>query len=322
MVLDQEKQRDNFWDLIKCLAVFFVILIHNPISDEIMYRKLYTVAVPLFLCISGYLFSQNNLSYSRFIIKKAKRILIPYILWSLFYSIIYHQIDISIGGGISLLGGRAWFPLYYLPLLFQFMILAPVLRQRKIQYLFILGLTPMFLLFSYTYRALGFEVSMDIFRLFWPWSAFFAFGIYMKDKEISIRIENLMFLFFIVLIISMSESETIMQLIGHKNLATGQNTITSTLMVLLMFTICVKISRMTKPLGSNIATKMGRYSFGIYLLHGFVGSLVYRVLHFLHTDCSLILLAANFIILTVCFVSVLIIEKILPAKFIKYVGLK
>lgn len=70
MVLETVNRRDNFWDMVKCLAVFSVIMIHNPISDEIMYRKLYTFAVPLFLCISGYFSHKKESPYSKFIIQK------------------------------------------------------------------------------------------------------------------------------------------------------------------------------------------------------------------------------------------------------------
>lgn len=218
--------------------------------------------------------------------------------------------------------GAAWFPLYYLPVLFQFMILTPLLQYKKVQYLFMVILTPLFLIFSYAYRYLGHEVNPDVFRLFWPWSAFFAFGVYMQNKEITVRMKNMISFFFLLLIISMSESETIIQIIGNKQLATGQNTITSSLLALLIFTICVKISRTSQPLNSNILTKMGRYSFGIYLLHGIIGPFVYQVVSYLHTDCSLILLTANFIILISCYIGCLMIEKILPAKFVNLAGLK
>ena len=130
--------RLNGIDLCRGLAAFAVILVHSgdetwglPISDTaIRFRYLFYFAVPFFLAASFY-FGTQNLPLKidrRFWQKKFKRIVRPYLLWSLFYvvmkTIIYSathkeaEVKQLFSQPISLLFfGGASYHLYFIPLL-------------------------------------------------------------------------------------------------------------------------------------------------------------------------------------------------------------
>ena len=126
-------------DLCRGLAAFAVILVHSgdetwgiPISDRaIQFRYLFYFAVPFFLAASFY-FATKKLSINisgAFWQKKFERIVIPYLLWSVFYlflkSIVFFatnntsQVQQLLSDPIAIIFlGAASYHLYFMPLLF------------------------------------------------------------------------------------------------------------------------------------------------------------------------------------------------------------
>lgn len=127
-------------DLCRGLAAFAVVVVHSgdetwgvPVSYwALQFRLLFYFAVPFFLAVSFFFTTQNfnkNVS-SQFLRTKFQRILIPYVVWSIFYlvfgAIFYlltHQSDrlnqlwqdpIAV-----IFFGSASYHLYFLPLLFS-----------------------------------------------------------------------------------------------------------------------------------------------------------------------------------------------------------
>lgn len=130
--------RLNGIDLCRGLAAFAVILVHSgdetwglPISDgAIRFRHLFYFAVPFFLAVSFY-FGTRKVPLTidrRFWQKKFKRIVLPYLLWSLFYVItktVIYSLTNKIDNVQELLAdpialiflGAASYHLYFIPLL-------------------------------------------------------------------------------------------------------------------------------------------------------------------------------------------------------------
>lgn len=125
-------------DLCRGLAAFAVILVHSgdrswgiPISDSaIQLRHSFYFAVPFFLAASLYFTTQKDLSNFSWYFwqKRLKRIVVPYLLWSVFYliskSIVFgfsndnSQISKLFSDPLSIIFfGGASYHLYFLPLL-------------------------------------------------------------------------------------------------------------------------------------------------------------------------------------------------------------
>lgn len=136
----ENKRRLLGIDLCRGLAAFAVIVVHSgdetwgvPVSYwALQFRLFFYFAVPFFLAVSFFFTTQNlskNISF-QFWKTKFQRIIIPYVVWSIFYlvfgttfSLITHQSDrinawredpISI-----IFFGSASYHLYFLPLLFS-----------------------------------------------------------------------------------------------------------------------------------------------------------------------------------------------------------
>lgn len=92
----------------------------------------------IFCFISGFLFyhiDYSKYSYCEFVIKKAKRLLLPYFCWTLPFLVLEHifrfgEIDIkwflwSLVSGMSLFNGALW----YIQLIFTIFLIAPLLKS-------------------------------------------------------------------------------------------------------------------------------------------------------------------------------------------------
>lgn len=87
-----EKRRNNYIDAIRGFAILLVILGHSiivyPINlheiqwCKILYQFIYSFHMPLFFLVSGFCFSYKN-QLKSFLIKKIKRIVLPYLCFSL-----------------------------------------------------------------------------------------------------------------------------------------------------------------------------------------------------------------------------------------------
>jgi surface polysaccharide O-acyltransferase-like enzyme len=85
------QSRLRWVDLIRALGAFLVVLAHIQYSGasleivRMIYYALTRVAVPLFFMVSGFLLLSKNESYSDFFRKRALKVFIPFIIWSLIY---------------------------------------------------------------------------------------------------------------------------------------------------------------------------------------------------------------------------------------------
>ena len=120
-------KRNMSIDFIKGIAIFTVVLGHCWLLDKEIFNFIYAFHMPLFFCISGYLFSTRK-QYKDFLVGKFKNLIMPYIVFFIFsyiISITILQRDISIADGLKymLLGGKhltyvANWALWYLQLFF------------------------------------------------------------------------------------------------------------------------------------------------------------------------------------------------------------
>lgn len=136
-------------DTLRVAAIAAVILIHSTTTTlqyldhnvnigfiSLFLNQSARFAVPLFFLISGFLLElnyRNNVSYSIFFKRRASKILIPFIFWSLFYFLIGNGLDfkslLSNKFLEVLLEGKASYHLYFIPILIIFYLLFPILHK-------------------------------------------------------------------------------------------------------------------------------------------------------------------------------------------------
>ncbi|WP_418223583.1 acyltransferase family protein [Clostridium isatidis] len=83
------EKRLSWIDVLKGLGMVLVMFAHASIPDDIR-KYIYTFHLPLFFCISGYLFSTKKYNtFAQFLKSKSKTLLIPYLVFSLFNYLFY-----------------------------------------------------------------------------------------------------------------------------------------------------------------------------------------------------------------------------------------
>lgn len=141
-------------DFLRVLSMFGVILIHvtsTYIYNESHYHVLgmnpafflnqaARFSVPLFILLSGFSLGigQKQESYPSFLKRRCSRILLPYVVWTLLYELSNCGFDFR--AWLSRLGHPLWLlqefltgqaapHLYFIPIIFQFYLLYPLLRR-------------------------------------------------------------------------------------------------------------------------------------------------------------------------------------------------
>lgn len=149
------KQHLREFDLIRAVAALSVFAIH--ISGRYVYsskaayvcNQSMRYAVPLFIIISGFLLfysdvEKDKVDYKSFLTKRFKKVLIPYIIWSVIYVIYANRHNISVlwpitgtsASGLlrNLLFGNAAFHLYFVVIILQLYLIYIPLRSLLLKY--------------------------------------------------------------------------------------------------------------------------------------------------------------------------------------------
>lgn len=132
-------------DVLRILAILAVILIHTTITTiqaadheiatipfTFFLNQIAVFAVPLFFLISGFVLELNYkaLHYGNYFKKRATRIIVPYIFWSVFYIFAYPAtIPKHTSFLYLLLLGKAAYQLYFIPAIILFYLLFPLLHK-------------------------------------------------------------------------------------------------------------------------------------------------------------------------------------------------
>ena len=114
----------------RVIAAFLILLIHQQFwAKPLALSRLTGVAVPLFAAMSGFLFAKtmaSDFDFKVVFVKKARRILIPYVIWAFLYwvancvildGVIKHE-AIAVPGILSWFWGGTACHLWFLPCLF------------------------------------------------------------------------------------------------------------------------------------------------------------------------------------------------------------
>lgn len=114
--------------ILRGIAICAVVIIHTYPHDllGVFIRSIVNFAVSLFFFLSGYLTKLHYYDWLDFYAKRIKRILIPYIFWSLFWTVISSHFD---GFLIRLLTGKTLYPYYFVFVYIQFVLCTPLISN-------------------------------------------------------------------------------------------------------------------------------------------------------------------------------------------------
>lgn len=312
--------------ILRAIAIIAVVLIHTtpPGYYQVLCRPFINYPVGLFLFLSGYLTKTNYSNWLSFYQRRIIRVLVPYILWSVIYSmpplgnpssLVYNLITASAAGH-----------LYYLPVYMQLVLLTPfLLRLSRTQYQLLCWIiSPLsIILFAYTQYYFGIGLNAYISLFFditcFSWFIFYYLGFVLGNKLIVLKFNSnkIGILLILSIILQIIEGYVLLRL-GMSNCGT-QIKLTSLLTTVLC---CIIVNHLLTTKTINIRSKLlytiGNYSFGIYLCHIFF----ITVAHLFPAYQNIPYILNTTLILSVSLVFCYACDRLLSTTICKWFGIK
>ena len=305
--------------MFRAIAIIAVVMIHTTPAGQwqVFCKPFINFAVATFIFLSGYLTKADNENWLKFYIRRITRVLVPYIIWTVIYSIP----DIR-SSGLSalvknLLCANATTTLYYIFVYIQFVLLTPLLGKlakspyRQLGWL----IAPLsVILFKYIPVFGNIQLGKHI-ELFWNdaclgWFTFYYLGLILGNRIIDrqFNIRNLAVLYCASLLLQMAEGYLWFTVdpAGCGSQLKLSSILSSTIFMLIIY--CV-LSRSSHEPKRRLLCTIGDYSFGIYLVHMMILKAMepldfYSVIPYPIT--SLIVLSVSFIF---CYISSAVLGK-------------
>ena len=291
----QSQQRDKYWDALRGVAIFAVIVIHacgsalgtqpevfgfSNFSSGLVIRQLMAFAVPLFLFISGYWMRNVRIAsaadYVDFLRKRAAKILIPYLTWSCIYSVFSamasHTVPSLQAILTALATGSAAAPFYFILLIMQFYMLLPILQfimQRLRIGLAIIIIVNLACLLVIYYLRIVRHSDIPFILLAGPccnWILYFCLGL-MADR-IRLRVSTALLVVGVIasFLLALGESQYLLSLTGIIGFSTSTIRLGSLLYSVSIILLGLSLNR-SNASSVRLWVLVGRYSFGIYFVH-------------------------------------------------------
>lgn len=284
------KKREAFYDLLRIISVYAVIIIHvsaenwyileinnNWLINNFVNAMVKVWAVPLFITISGALILGNKKADLKLMFKKyIPRILLCLIFWHFIYYFYTNPIFTIENVFIcvkNLIKGETYSHLWYLYMIIGIYILTPILKKladnlskKEFVYLLFLGffittLVPTLDNFSkYNLSSLIMPYEVLNFNVY---IFYYLLGYYLNKYEI--KKYKLITVSSIIILIGLCISETIMSINANKPIAFASTTnAAGVLVVISIFSILKKILKNSE---NKYISFFGKLTFGVYLVH-------------------------------------------------------
>lgn len=270
--------------MFRAIAIIAVVMIHTTPAGQwqVFCKPFINFAVATFIFLSGYLTKADNENWLKFYVRRITRVLVPYIIWTVIYSIP----DIQSSGPSALvknmLCANATTTLYYIFVYIQFVLLTPLLgKLAKSPYRQLCWLiAPLsVILFKYIPVFGNIQLGKHI-ELFWNdaclgWFTFYYLGLILGNRIIDrqLNIRNLAVLYCASLLLQMAEGYLWFTVdpAGCGSQLKLTSILSSSIFMLIIYCVLERCAsrgnRGSHEPKSRLLCTIGDYSFGIYLVH-------------------------------------------------------
>lgn len=302
-----------------------LFILYGGGNIDVIIRPFINFAVAMFIFLSGYLtkIEDKNLTIDVFNKKRILRVIIPYIIWSIIYTIAYSDYRKFF---IKILTGTSCGIYYYILVYIQLVLITPfVIKLVKSKYKNIgFTITPVFMLIYYLIviilkKEIPFPINANNFAI---WFIYYYLGITLGNNQIIIKnMNNIKIVVVISLVLQIFEG-ILWDKLGYYGMATTQlkftSMISNILILLLTFFWLSNGKEIEEKSWKNYLIEIGGMSFGIYLSHILILGIFNKII-FCWEDIFFPL-NTTILILINC-ICVLIGRKILGKQFSKLLGL-
>lgn len=284
-------KRISYFDALRGLAIVMVVAIHsfgncysysNVYCLVLIIRNIFNVAVPIFLVISGFFLADKIMvdwkGYALFLKHQVSRVYIPVLFCSIPF--LYRELN----AGTSAVPFVKFFSCsysvyYFVAVIIQCYLLLPLIKKNLRAFIVLFFFSGAFWLLFYSYFLTlhkGITLPLIIYAgHIFMWGFFFCLGILFQKKGLpQVQFKLLIPALIFCLVCSLFESNYIMTN-THSMTGIGQKFSAFIVNILLIFFFFHKKTLLLVSCKENSSayrmfTELGKYSFGIYLVHLFV----------------------------------------------------
>lgn len=319
------KDKNYNIQILRGLAIIAVVVIHTCPSGvwQVWCRPFVNYAVALFLFLSGYLTNIENDNWAGFFMKRIIRVIIPYFVWCIFYSLINKSPSLKTIC-YDLLTTKSSAILYYIFVYIQFVLLTPLLgKLAKSKYSWIgWCVAPVsVLLLSYP-QVVGISINKYVLLLYsiscLGWMSFYYMGLMLGNGLLkrNYELKRILPMFCLSVVLQIIEGYIWMKQ-GVSNCGSQlklTSLLTSSLFLIVSYLF---IKGGVRQFKSKILIVLGNYSFGIYLCHiafiKILTKLSHSIIPFPITTIIVILVSALFVHFS---------NKILGERISRWIGFR
>lgn len=314
--------RDRYLQAIRGLAIACVVCIHclPQCAASVVLRPFLNWAVAGFLFLSVLLTSESKILRGG-VAKRLHKVLIPYLVWSGIYLVVTQRLT---AGGIvkGVLFGTSSAQMYYLLVYAQLVMLTPLLyRVLRSHRLLVYCVTPVFLLVREVAAIVG--VALPQVQVLFPaWLLFYVLGLdWGKVGRVATRRCSLLPGLLVACLFLQLVSGFAWLARGDYNMATTQLKLSSmATSAVLVVLIGLTGHRLRQLFARSYLVKLGDLSFGIYLCHILVLSVVTKVLGFVAIPALMATVVNLAVTLVVSACVVAVGATLLPRKVCEALG--
>ena len=313
--------------MFRAIAIIAVVMIHTTPAGQwqVFCKPFINFAVATFIFLSGYLTKTDNDNWLKFYIRRIMRVLVPYIIWTVIYSIPDIQSSGPSAMVKNLLCANATTTLYYIFVYIQFVLLTPLLgklAKSPYRHLGWLIASLSVILFKYIPVFGDIQLGKHI-ELFWNdaclgWFTFYYLGLILGNRIIDrqFNIRNLAVLYCASLLLQMAEGYLWFTVdpAGCGSQLKLSSILFSTIFMLIIY--CV-LNRGSNEPKRRLLYTIGDYSFGIYLVH----MMFLNGLQHLEFYSAIPYPITSLIVLSVSFIFCYISSAVLGKKASRWAGL-
>lgn len=318
--------------ILRAIFAAMVVLIHTlPNNYEIkaIVRPFLNVAVAGFIFLSGYL-TKVDIDTKAFYKKRIINVLVPYVLFTIIYTVLSNY-ELGVGAIAikvfkNLITAQGKMILYYLPVYMQLVLLTPLLakiakRKKPAINIIIMAISPLFILCFYLGVLSGvIYKEMPWYMMFFPvWLSYYYLGLLIGNKLHIIKASSkrLIVLIAIGLILQIAEGIFWLHNTSVKDMYFSQIRFTSYIQNIPTLLLIARYISSNGKRNRRILVKIGDASFGIYLLHPAFIMVCDKIIT--RTEATFVI---TFVVAFAgSFATVLVLNKIVPRKALKYTGL-
>lgn len=293
-----EGNQKKYWQSIRGLCILAVVLIHsfigfNYVNGDIPFifvRQIINFAVATFVFMAGYFVNPEKImakdfQYKNWLIYRGGRLLIPFTIWSIFYSCvsilqaIHKQQEINWFGVVCrFIIGKSATPFYYIVVLLQLTIITPwlvkTIKKRGSLEKLLWVITPAYLVYIYIFNFQCGKSPMFYEVLFPAWFGFYYLGVQVKCGR---TVRGSISWLTVAFIYSFFEALFLRYFGLSRGFYTSQINIGSFLYSLAL--ICLIINYQDKT--CCFLSRVGDCSYGIFYIHMFVLFFAGKVVDFI-----------------------------------------